>query len=99
MHVTPRRLRFLKKAKGVLWETLVNGSVNGKRTYSVTTCVDRLYASIEQPVLITRGVFHTLLQHVDALVHLRELPTMDDYHPSCLVAACWICKKNSSILS
>ena len=37
------------------------GSVDGKRTY-VTTCVDRLYASIEQPVLITRCVFHTLLQ-------------------------------------
>ena len=35
--------------------------MNGKRTY-VTICVDRLYASIEQPVLITRCVFHTLLQ-------------------------------------
>jgi len=28
----------------------------------VTVCVDRLGASIEQPVLITRCVFHTLLQ-------------------------------------
>ena len=28
----------------------------------MTICVDRLYASIEQPVLITRCVFHTLLQ-------------------------------------
>ena len=31
-----------------------------KRTYGcVTTCVDRLYASIEQPVFKTRCVFHT----------------------------------------
>ena len=36
----------------------------------MTICVDRLYASIEQPVLITRCVFHTLLQ--SRIAFLRE---------------------------
>ena len=40
----------------------------------MTICVDRLYASIEQPVLITRCVFHTLLQ-VKAFCTRRD-PTM-----------------------
>ena len=48
---------FPQKAKGS-WETLVNGKREQEACIyrCVTTCVDWLYASIEQPVL-TRYVF------------------------------------------
>ena len=44
----------------------------------MTICVDRLYASIEQPVLITRCVFHTLLQWYPS----AEFPTDSVKPPS-----------------